>query len=1376
MSVDFQEKKVQPNKTAPIPGGDALEDASFEIPLSFAQERLWFLDQLHPENALYNVPTAIRIHGDLNCKALKRSLETIIQRHEVLRTTYRLFNEAPVQEVHDSFELNLPLVDMTASGAAEREREVQLQMKEYAAHPFDLKKDLMLRAALFRMAANEHIFFLNIHHIACDEWSMGVFFKELAQVYSSIVCGRPHALSEPPVQYADFSIWQRESMAAGLLQKQLAYWKGQLSGDLPVLELPTDYPRPAERTFQGAKVKRAFTKEFSEVIATRCRKENVTPFIFFLASLKALLYRYTGQEDLVIGTPIAGRNRMETEDLIGFFVNTLALRSKVSAEAGFREHLARVREITLSAFANQDIPFEKVVEEVQPDRSAAQNPIFNVMFAVQNRGGKIDIPGLQVSVEEVETDTAKFDMTLVVQDSAEGFVVLLEFNTALFSPHTASRFLLHFESLVGAILANPGEPIASLQLIAPTEREKLLVEWNQTATAFPKDTSVHELFARQAQNRPTDIAIVYGKEQATYREIDERSNQLANHLKKLGVLPGVLVGICVERSIEMVVGWLGILKAGGAYVPLDPGYPAERLQFMLEDSQMPVLITQKKLVSLLPEKARKLCVDSDWNQIAQESSASPGVPVSPEDIAYVIYTSGSTGKPKGAAVPHLAIARLVFNTNYIQLGPNDTVAQASNSSFDAATFEVWGALLLGGKLIGVPQNVLLSPGDLAKHLRDHRITTLFLTTALFNQVAAEIPNAFSTLKHVLFGGEACDPKSVKEVLRHGPPQRLLHVYGPTETTTFASWYEIQDVPEGATTIPIGRPLSNTTFFVLDKNRQPVPVGIPGELYIGGDCLARGYHNREELTATKFVPHPFKAGERLYRTGDLVRYLRDGNVEFLGRIDNQVKIRGFRIELEEIEIALKQQGAIRDAIVVVREGASGKRLVAYVVAQHSPPTAEDLRVYLRQKVPDFMVPTAFVFLGALPLTPNGKIDRRALPEPVTGPAKAKESDFPRNNLENQLAKIWESILNIKPIGIHDNFFELGGHSLLAVRLFTQIEKTMGQKLPLSTLFQAPTIEGLANVMRQKTWSSPGASLVEIQPRGSRPPMFWLHTLGGGGGGGLFVYRKLAELLGPDQPSYGLVTPPEPFTSMELMAAHYISEIKTLQPIGPYFIGGYCFGGIIAFEIARQLATSGNKVGLLALIDSTPPNCAQKDKYSLAMVLHFIRTLPEWVSAQTKDGIRPMALRSGRRIGAGLKKLAKYFQHPIPNTAGGASPMNKVHDKINEIIDFTHYPEHYKRYAEVHWTALDAYKPQVFDGSISLYRTARPHLLEFDAEKYWAQLSTKGVEVQIVPGTHEKVLESPNVELLAREIRKSMGIVPAAHSILENTNKMAVSHAA
>ena len=1351
MNPGLQSNVKLPN-TAPLFEALFSEQSPEQIPLSFAQQRLWFVDQLEPKSAVYNVPSAVRISGFLNITALKGSIEAIVERHEVLRTVYLSVDGAPVQQVFERANVELPLVDLSDLPEVEKENELLRLLTEEAGRPFSLSSDLMLRSVLFRLSVKEHVLFVNIHHIACDEWSMGIFFRELAAFYQSFCDKKPVSLRELPVQYADFALWQRDWLRGDVLAKQLGYWRKQLGGELPVLELPVDRPRPITPTHSGGRVTRTLSSGVTNGLKALCRRENVSPFMLMMASLKTLLHRYTGQEDIIIGTPIAGRNRVETEGLIGFFVNTLTLRTSFLSTHTFREVLQRVRETALAAFSFQDLPFEKLVEEVQPERTAAQTPLFNVMFAYQNAPEPIVIPGLTLTPIEVENHTAKFDLTIVAQDSSEGLVVHLEYNRDVFDAATAERMLGHLETLLEAVANNPDQPIATIPLLTANERKVTLDEWNRTWAEYPAKTPVHQLFEAQAERTPHSIAVTFGNEAISYRELNIRANQLANFLRKNGVGPDVLVGICVERSVQMIVGWLGILKAGGAYVPLDPSYPADRLEFMFSDTKMPVLLTEKKFLASLPKETKKICLDSDWKQIAREETRTPVSGVTADDLAYVIYTSGSTGKPKGVAVRHCGIARLVCNTNYISIQPTDVFAQASNASFDAATFEVWGALLHGAKVVGVPQSVLLSPHDLAADLRNKRITTFFVTTALFNQIAAAVPDAFRTLRCVLFGGEACDPKAVKSIMVHGPPARLLHVYGPTETTTFASFYEVKGIPDGVASLPIGRPISNTTFFVLDKNLQPVPVGVPGELYIGGDGVARGYWKRPELTSQRFISMPATsgAGGILYKTGDRVKFLPDGNVEFLGRVDNQVKIRGYRIELEEIELALEQHPGVSDAVVLARESGVSKELVAYIAHENKKhPSSEELRRLLKQKLPEFMVPAVFIFLEKFPLTPNGKVDRRALPSPESADTSTSNCVLPRNNLENQLAKIWEQVLQRKPIGVRDNFFELGGHSLLAVKLFGQIEKVMGPKLSLSTLFQAPTIEELANIISRKKWSSPGASLVEIQPHGSNPPFFWLHTLGGGGGGGLFVYRRLAELLGPNQPSYGLVTPPEPFAQIEAMAAHYISEMRTLQPNGPYYVGGYCFGGVIAYEIARQLEEQGAKVAMLALIESVPPNCERRG-FNAELIWHFAKTLPTWIGYTAALGPRHLIRHSWQRVGRLLRMAARTNA-----LAKKGDEKALVREQISQVFDFDNYPEDYKQYAESHWLALRQYRPKPFSGRATLFRTQRPRLLNLNAEKVWAKLIPQGLEVRYVPGTHEQILEEPFVKCLAKELKESLG---------------------
>ncbi|MDB6028676.1 MAG: amino acid adenylation protein [Verrucomicrobiales bacterium] len=1330
-----------------------LEQKAEQIPLSFAQQRLWFLDQLRPNSSLYNVPTAVRIKGFLNIQALQDSLETLVKRHEILRTVYDTSGESPIQIIKDRFSVALPVFDLNETACPDLEVELSRRLREEAAKPFDLAKDLMLRAGLFRLTIKEHVLFLNVHHIAFDEWSLKIFFRELLICYTAFCEKTTPALKPLAIQYADFASWQRESLQSKLLAEQLSFWKEHLGPDVHPLELPMDRSRPLHASYVGAHCQKTFSRGLLQSLKVICRKEGVTLYMLLLAAFNTVLHRYTSQEDIVVGTPVAGRNRVETEDLIGFFVNTLPLRTSFAGDPTFQQLLAQQRSTCLNAFSRQDLPFERLVEELQPDRNATQNPLFNLMFSLQSGlRDKWDLPGLTFEPIELENGTAKFDLTLAMQENADSLSATAEFSTEIFDASTIERMLGHIEVVLEAVVADPQQKVSRLPLLSANERQRIVLDWNRTSTEYPRNAAVHELFEKAAAKFPNSIAVSYGANQLTYRELNQRANQLANFLRKHGAGTDVPIGISVERSVEMIVGWLGILKAGAAYVPLDPEYPKERLAFMVEDTRMPVLLTQKSLLQNLPSKNTKVfSLDLDWKSIANESATAPVTGTGPENLAYVIYTSGSTGRPKGVAVTHRGIVRLVFNTNYVQFDRNDRLAQISNSSFDAATFEVWGSLLHGGELVGVNKQVFLSPKDFAHFLREQKITGMFLTVALFNQIVAEVPDAFRGIKNVLFGGDAADAKSVRTVLESGAPQHLINGYGPTESTTFSSCYEVKEVAPEARSIPIGRPISNTTYYVLDKNLQPLPVGIPGELYIGGDGLARGYFNRPELTASRFVANPFGPNSHLYKTGDLVRWLPDGNIDFLGRIDTQVKIRGFRIEPEEIEAVLKQQESIRDAAVLVREDSPNeKRLVAYAVPKAgSSIKPDDLRNALRQTLPEYMIPSAFVLMESFPLTPNGKINRRILPKPEANLASAEAVEGPRSFLENQLRRIWQDVLGCASVGVHDNFFELGGHSLLAVRLFSQIEKTLGQKLPLQILFQAPTIESLARLMRDKGWSPAGSSLVEIKGEGSRSPIFWLHTLGGGGGGGLFTYHELAHLLGDDQPSYGFVAPDEPHSDIESMAAHYIKEMRGIQPKGPYLLGGYCFGGVIAYEMARQLVQSGEKLALLALIESVPPHVDCQSRWTVEMFLHFCRTLPSWLAHQKVNELWRRIEGKVKRIGAKvLTKSKTSSEGQNPATAG-----------LNDVIDMTHYPTNFRRFAEIHWNALLHYFPKPFPGQVTLFRTKQPRLLTLDPEGSWRKLSQGGVDLRLVPGSHETILHEPDVHHLAKELNACLAKIHA-----------------
>ncbi len=1043
-------------------------------PLSFAQERLWVLSQLEPDSPFYNIALALRITGRLDVPALERSLNEIIRRHEVLRASFITDRGNPVQVIAP--ELQIHIVPEQVGSPDNSPDEIEARALEIAndeaRRPFDLSKPPLLRVRLLRLADDHHIALLTMHHIITDGWSTGVLMQELSLLYSAFLRGEQEALLPPlPIQYADFAAWQRERLTGDYLQQELAYWRQALAGIPAMLELLTDRPRPAVQSVRGTVFPFELSPELTAALREFSRSEGVTLYQVLLAAFQVLLHRYSGQDDICVGTPVANRNRPELEGLIGFFVNTLVMRADFSGRPSFREYLRRLRAQALDAHAHQELPFEMLVDELAPERNLSISPIFQVMFSLEQRpAGALHLPGMTITPIETHSGTSKVDLTLFVAEYEDRLRGSFEYNTDLWNAATIARMVGHYRQLLTSIIANPDCTVDELPILTETEQRQLLYEWNDTFTDYPRDKCLHELFEEQVARTPDAIAVRYGDSTVTFAELNRRANQLAHWLQASGVGPEVLVGIFMERSVEMIVAMVAIIKAGGAYLPLDLDYPAERLSFMLEDGKVPVLLTQAALADKLPlSDTVVLRIDADWGQVAAYPETAPVVDVNPGNLAYVIYTSGSTGRPKGVAIPQRAIARLVFNTNYIDLKPSDRIAQASNASFDAATFEIWGALLRGATLVGVSKEVALSARDFVAFLRNERINVLFLTTALFNHIAAEVPDGFKTLGHVLFGGEAVDPRWVRHVLKHGPPERLLHVYGPTESTTFASWYPVREVPEDAKTVPIGRPLSNTTIYVVDRKFQLVPVGVAGELVIGGDGLAVNYLHRPDLTAEKFVPNPFATGcvlhecSRLYRTGDLVRLLPDGSIEFLGRIDHQVKIRGFRIELGEIEVALSNHPALKQVFIMVREDSPGdRRIVAYIVPKDGQkPTISELRAYLKERLPEFMVPAAFVFMDALPLNPNGKVDRKALPAPELTRDEAEANYVaPRTPVEEFLAQKWAETLGVQRVGVHDNFFELGGNSLLAAKLVNRLQEELGTSAHVRALFMAPTIAELA----------------------------------------------------------------------------------------------------------------------------------------------------------------------------------------------------------------------------------------------------------------------------------------------------------------------------
>ncbi|MBD2355223.1 amino acid adenylation domain-containing protein [Tolypothrix sp. FACHB-123] len=1049
------------------------------FPLSFAQQRLWFLSQLEPNNPFYNQPTALRLTGQLNIAILKQSLKEIMRRHETLRTTFTIVNDKPVQVINSAVDLTLPIVDLQNLTPNLQEQEVQKLAAQEAQQPFNLEQGPLLRVTILKLSAIEHVVLFTTHHIVSDGWSVGILVQEVAKIYTALANNQPSPLPELPIQYADFAVWQRKYLTVEVIKTQISYWRNHLGTTPPLLDLPHDYPRPAILSYQGNTKFFLLSESLTKALKALSQQEGVTLFMTLLTAFKILLHRYSQQDDIVVGTAIANRHRAEIETLIGFFVNTLVLRTNLAGNPSFRQLLQQVREVTLGAYAHQDLPFEQLVEELQPERHLNRNPLFDVMFDFHNEPAQeLKLPELTFSLLSEQRQTAIFDLALTMAETEQGLAGTIEYSTDLFHASTIERMLGHFQVLLAAIVAKPEQSLADLPLLTIAEQQQLLVEWNNTEVVYPTEKCIHELFEQQVEKTPDAIAVEFENQQLTYKELNNKANQLAHYLQKLGVKPEVLVGICVERSLEMAIAILATLKAGGAYVPLDPTYPKERLAFMLEDAQISVLLFQQHLVEQLGNcDTQVICLDTEWEKIETESEENLSSRVTSNHLAYIIYTSGSTGQPKGVLTKHCNVVRLFASTQtWFEFSDRDVWTLFHSYAFDFSVWEIWGALLYGGKLVIVPYWISRSPEDFYNLLCTQAVTVLNQTPSAFYQLIqadACVGKQHSlSLRLIIFGGEALELQSLKPWFeRHGDSSpKLVNMYGITETTVHVTYRPLtwEDLKLAAGSV-IGRPIPDLQVYILDRYEQLVPVGVKAEMYVGGAGLARGYLKRPELTAQKFIANPFsnKGGECLYKTGDLARYLPTGDIEYIGRIDHQVKLRGFRIELGEIEAAINQHSAVSSNVVVLREDKPGKKtLVAYITLK-SGQTLEitELRHFLESKLPNYMLPTAFVILNALPLTPNGKVNRRALPAPDRTQLIQKSDLVPASTpLEQLLVSIWAEVLGINQLGVHDNFFDLGGHSLLATQLISRIRQSLHLELPLRCLFASPTIAELAAVIQ------------------------------------------------------------------------------------------------------------------------------------------------------------------------------------------------------------------------------------------------------------------------------------------------------------------------
>ena len=1026
-------------------------------PLSFAQQRLWFLSQLHPKSCAYNVPFGLRMRGDLDIQALHRALAYLVHRHEALRTTFREVDTVPHQIIAPGAAVSMDLVELNGG-----DEELQPLRDEEAGTPFDLQKGPLIRFKLVRVSQKEHVLLITLHHIVSDGWSAGVIVKEILGSYREFVEKGAAELPELPIQYVDFANYQHEHFTGDSLCSELDHWKKVLAGAPPILELPTEFPRPKELTFDGATIDVGIDDGLAGAIEEFCRAQRATPFMFYTACFKALLARYSGQTDIVLGTPIANRDRTELENLVGFVANTVLLRTSFSMEKSFEDLLKAVRGSTLEALAHQQLPFDKLVEELHPERSTSHNPLFQVMIGVYDSpSGSVETAGLDVEVLDPVVTTAKFDLSLyIVESNSTHFK--LEYNTKLFSRDFARRLIGHFLQICAAAVRAPETELRKLSMLTEDERKLILETWNATQGPIP-NTTIHALFEKQCLNASNSTALIFEGTRLSYSELNQRANQVAHLLRERGVQRDTLVGLCMERSVELVVALLGILKSGGAYVPIDPTYPSERVQFMLEDAGVSLLLSQSHLSSRLSEFSGHILFLDKRDETESFSIENPEPINAPDDLAYCIYTSGSTGKPKGALNSHRGVCnRLLWGQDKYPIGAGDKLLQKTPFSFDVSAWEFFWPLLTGATLVVARPEGHKDPAYLAQLIQEQQITTVHFVPSMLQAFLNEpSASACKSIKRVICSGEALSIEAQEHFFRLFNCQ-LLNFYGPTEASIEVTYWEC-DRGSQLGFVPIGRPIANTQMYVLNDALEPAPILVPGELFIGGIGVARGYHKRPELTAEKFLNDPFRSGNRVYRTGDLARFLPDGTIQYLGRIDHQVKIRGFRIELEEIESVMRQHPLIRDAVLIAKELRGQQHLIAYYVPFPSITVETDsLRAHLKTHLPEYMVPTFFVAMREIPLNANGKVDRRALPSPEANIARSDSAYVPpRNETEEKLVQIWCEVLRLEKAGINDNFFDLGGHSLLATQLVSRIKTNFETHIPLSRFFELPTIAQLGS---------------------------------------------------------------------------------------------------------------------------------------------------------------------------------------------------------------------------------------------------------------------------------------------------------------------------
>ncbi|MCF3572346.1 amino acid adenylation domain-containing protein [Planktothrix agardhii 1806] len=1314
--------------------------------LSFAQQRLWFLGKMEPSNASYNMSMGLQLEGKLDVNALSESLAYVINRHESLRMYFPTMEGQPQIRIKKIENFNvLSIQDLSNLDQLTQSVTVETLINNNVQEPFNLNTGPLFKAKLLQLKDNQFILLLNMHHISSDGWSMGIFIRELRHAYLAFSQGQKPSLEPLPIQYSDFATWQRNWLQGEVLETQINYWKKQLKDAPQRLELPADHPRPPIQSYRGSHYSQTLTPELTQQLNSLSQQQGVSLYMLLLAVFNLLLSRYSRQNDICIGSPIANRPHRQTEGLIGFFANTLVLRNQIKSEQSFQEFLQQTRQTCLEAYHYQDIPFEFLVEQLKPVRSLSYNPIFQVMFTVENNDSEaLNLPGLKIEWLDSSYPFAKFDLSLLALESDGQLNCTWEYATDLFETITIQRMAEHWEVLLQQIVTNPQQKISNLSWLTKADQKQLEL-WNQTNTNYSQDKTLVDLFEEQVKSYPNNIALVFEEQSLTYQELNQKANQLAHFLhQNYQIKPDTLIGICVERSLDMAIALLGVLKAGAAYVPVDPSYPEERIKYILENSKISLLLTQSfindKLSGFFSELSAQL-INLDRLNFESFPCHNLALQSKPNNLAYVIYTSGSTGQPKGVMVEHKGLYNLALTEiETFGVHPSSRVLQFASFSFDAFIWEVfmaWG----GGATLYLGNKDNLMPGlPLVERLRDDAITHITLPPSALAVLPWE---NLPSLQTIIVAGEACSPELVK---KWSQGRNFFNGYGPTEGSVCATIAKYTSFNEKIT---IGRPIPNVQVYILDPHLQPVPIGVPGELHIGGAGLARGYLDRPDLTDEKFIEvNLFGKIERIYKTGDLAKWGDDGNLEFLGRIDHQIKLRGFRIELGEIESVLLEHPAVKEAIVNLHKTENNQQLVAYVTGELIDDLSQQLKQHLKTYLPDYMIPSQIIRLDEFPLTPNGKIDRQALPHPNHESHSLYEA--PRNTIEQQLTEIWSLILEYEKISIHDNFFDLGGHSILAIKLLNEIQKSFNKELSLTSLFQNPTIAQLAQQLSQFEAQPSISDLLVLQASGQKTPIFCV----AGSNGHAFYFRDLAMNFADEHPVYGLETPgrdgshPLPI-SVEDHASSLIATLRQKQPKGPYILTGYSSGCSVALEMAFQLEQQGETISLLGIFDAGL--VANPDYITQRSDLDWIWNMIERIEAVKEISLglnyEQLAAQSDDQKRWELAAEALYYHNVLPEHSTLSLLKTNLEVMKRVTLNYADYQPNF-----VISAPIVLFRAQDVKEIVVQEHQAMSHYEQSDWG--WQPYSNKPVQVVSVQGNHGQMLYEPNVKILADQLKKSI----------------------